>query len=127
MMLAVDRNSSLSGTHECGGRVKATVLPSRRDPKLKRQVWASSLRWRILMFAALASLVVAGCGGAHDGQQVSRIIRAFEHDKHATPHVACEAQGRGESCVLTWSNGQKDQVTTSGPQRRGHPRLIVIR
>lgn len=92
-----------------------------------RKVWAGSLRWRILIFAALALLVVVGCGRTHDGQRASRAIRALEHDKHATPRKACKAHGRGESCVLTWPNGEKNQITASGPRRRGHPWLVVIR
>ena len=78
------------------------------------------------MFAALGSLVVTGCGNTNSGQQLGGIIRAMEHAKHATPRKDCKAQGRGESCVLTWQT-EKVEITGSGPRQHAHTRLVVIR
>jgi hypothetical protein len=82
-------------------------------------------RRSLAVVLALAPVAVAACGGTTgDGGQVSGIINELENIKHVKPSKVCKAEGHGESCVLSWPNGEKDRIISSGPE--GHVNIVVL-
>jgi hypothetical protein len=82
---------------------------------------------RVFGLAVLIAIAVAGCGSsAHNGQQVSGTIRALElrYGKPSGKH--CNANGSGESCVLTWP-GHVTIEATSGGAGSHHSQIVVVK